>query len=106
MILETPAADQTITGVLFTRGWAVAPAGIKSVELYIDGSYILSIPIGESRPDVGALYQGYPGSDTSGFNIGLFYSRFGNGPHTATVRAIDANGDYKEVSNSFTIARE
>ncbi len=105
MFLETPAPDQTITGVLFTRGWAVAPVGIVHVELYIDGNFLLEIPLGETRTEVGALYPSYPGSDTSGFNIGLFYSRFANGLHTATVRAIDANDDHKEVSNFFTITR-
>jgi hypothetical protein len=105
MFVETPAPGHTITGVLFTRGWAVAHAGIARVELYIDGTFILEIPLGESRPDLGDMYPSYPGSDTSGFNIGLFYSRFANGPHTATVRAIDTNGDHKEASNSFTITR-
>lgn len=105
MFLETPAPNQTITGVLFTRGWAVAPAGIAEVEIYIDGNFILDIPLGESRPAVGDIYPSYPDSDTAGFNIGLFYSRFAAGLHTATVRAIDTNGDYKEVSNAFTITR-
>lgn len=105
IFLETPAPDQTITGVLFTRGWAVAPTGIVRVELYIDGNFLLEIPLGESRPEVGAMFPSFQSSDTSGFNIGLFYSRFANGPHTATVRAIDTNGDHKEASNSFTITR-
>ncbi len=105
MFLETPAAGQTITGVLFARGWAVAPAGIARVELYMDGNFLLEIPLGETRSAVGDMFPSYPGSYTSGFNIGLFYSRFSSGPHTATVRAIDTNGDYKEASNSFTITR-
>ncbi len=105
MFLETPAADQIITGVLYTRGWAVAPDGIARVEFYLDGSFLLEIPFGETRSDVGDLFPSYPGSYTSGFNIGLFYSRFSRGPHTATVRAIDTNGDYKEASNPFTITR-
>lgn len=105
MYLETPAAGQTITGVLFTRGWAVAPTGVNRVESYIDNNFLLEVPLGESRPEVGALYPSCPGSDTSGFNIGLFYSRLTNGPHTVTVRVIDNSGCFKDTTNRFTITR-
>ena len=105
MFVETPAPNQVMTGVSFIRGWAVAPIGIANVEFYIDGVFQLNIPLGESRPDVGDLFPTFPGSDTSGFNIAFFYAKFGNGAHTATVRALDTNGDEMAVDVPFFITR-
>ncbi|MEA1048407.1 Ig-like domain-containing protein [Lamprobacter modestohalophilus] len=105
MFLETPEQGAVLTGVAFIRGWAVAPTGISGVQLYVDGSYVMDIPIGESRPGVQNIYPSYPGSDKSGFNIAYQYSKLGGGAHQFTVRAIDAGGQYKDASASFTVTR-
>ncbi len=105
MYLETPAQNETYTGVAFVRGWAVAPSGVEKIELYIDGAYILDVPIGESRTAVGELYPNYPDSDKSGFNMAYFYSKLDAGTHTAAVRAVDRNGQYKDVFADFNVVR-
>lgn len=105
MYLETPAQNETYTGVAFVRGWAVAPSGIEKIELYIDGVYISDVPIGESRTAVGELYPNYPDSDKSGFNMAYFYSKLDAGAHTAAVRAVDRNGQYKDVFADFEVTR-
>ncbi|MEA1051748.1 Ig-like domain-containing protein [Lamprobacter modestohalophilus] len=105
MFLETPQQDATYTGVAFIRGWAVAPMGINGVQLFVDGSYLMDIPLGESRPGVQELYPSYPGSDTSGFNIAYQYSKLSAGKHQMTVRAIDGGNQYIDVSASFMVTR-
>jgi hypothetical protein len=105
MYLETPAQNETYTGVAFVRGWAVAPSGIERIELYIDGVYISDVPIGESRTAVGELYPNYPDSDKSGFNMAYFYSKLDAGTHTAAVRAVDRNGQYKDAFSDFNVVR-
>lgn len=105
MYLETPAQNETYTGVAFVRGWAVAPAGIEKIELYIDGVYASYVPIGESRTAVGDLYPNYPDSDNSGFNMAFQYSKLDAGTHTAAVRAVDRNGQYKDVFADFNVVR-
>lgn len=105
MYVETPEAGATYTGDSFIRGWAVSPHGIDRIELDIDGAYVMNVPIGESRAEVGVMYPDYPGSSLSGFNLAFFYSKLTAGGHTATVRAIDKDGHTKAQDVAFSVTR-
>ena len=105
MFLETPAANETYTGVAFVRGWAVSLHGIEKVELHIDGNYVTDLPFGELRTAVSALYPDYPDSDKSGFNMAFQYSKLSTGNHTAIVRAFDRQGNHRDSSAEFNVIR-
>ena len=87
------------------RGWAVAPTGIERVEIYIDGTYAFDVPMGGSRGDVGAAFPDFPDSENSGFSMAYNYKNLLAGEHTMTAKAIAENGDYNEVTVSFTTTR-
>lgn len=112
MFLETPAEGERVASVLFIRGWATAPSGIDHVDLVINGVSPLGttpfrIPFGESRPDVKALFPSYPGSASSGFNVGFFFtnSAYFLGSNTITVTAYDKNSVSRSVSHVFDLRR-
>lgn len=113
MFLETPKASETVSGVLFVRGWATAPDGIDRVELTINGKSPAGgtpfiIPMGESRPDVNKLYPNNIGSENSGFNIGFFFSSTEYDPDkkaTMVVTAFDKKGASKIETRNFYIDR-
>ena len=101
LALEEPANGSTYSGIANVRGWAVAPQGVKKIELYIDGVLIGSIPLGGKRSDVGAAYPSYPDSADSGFAMAFNYSEHSTltaGSHTFTVRAYDPTGGSRDAS--------
>jgi len=103
--LEEPEANQTKTGVANLRGWAVGPAGISRVELFIDGKLELSIPYGGRRGDVARAFPDFPDSDQSGYSQAFNYSNLPAGLHEFTARASAADGSFNEVSTTFTVIR-
>ena len=101
LALEEPANGSTYSGIANVRGWAVAPQGVKKIELYIDGALIGNIPLGGKRSDVGAAYPSYPNSVDSGFAMAFNYSEHSTltaGSHTFTVRAYDPTGGSRDAS--------
>ena len=105
--LEEPKSveEAAYSGISNLRGWAVAPAGITRVEIYIDGDYAFDVPMGGYRGDVGAAFPEYPGSAKSGFSMAYNYKDLPAGEYTMTARAIAENGDYNEATVSFTTTR-
>ena len=95
----------TYSGIANIRGWAVAPQGLQRIELYFDGALQGNIPLGGRRADVGDAYPSYPGSADSGFAMAFNYSTLSAGPHTLTVRAVDAAGATRDASAAFTVTR-
>ena len=105
LALEEPVGSTTYSGVANIRGWAVAPQGVQRIELYLDGALWGNIPLGGRRADVGDAYPGYPGSADSGFAMAFNYSTLSAGPHTLTVRAVDAAEATRDASAAFTVTR-
>jgi hypothetical protein len=103
--LEEPAPGSVYSGIANVRGWAVAPSGLTRIELYVNSELRGTIPLGGRRSDVGAAYPTYPGSADAGFAMAFNYSGLNAGPHTLTVRAIDAAGGARDASAAFTVAR-
>ena len=105
--LEEPKSAEAAAyaGISNLRGWAVAPTGIERVEIYIDGTYAFDVPMGGSRGDVGAAFPDFPDSENSGFSMAYNYKNLLAGEHTMTAKAIAENGDYNEVTVSFTTTR-
>lgn len=105
--LEEPKTNEeaAYSGISNLRGWAVAPAGIERVEIYVDGAYVFDVPMGGLRGDVGSAYPEYPSSELSGFSMAYNYKSLDPGTHSMTARAVDKNGDYNEQSVSFSTNR-
>ncbi|MCG8429090.1 MAG: hypothetical protein MI754_17175, partial [Chromatiales bacterium] len=103
--LEEPEHGVVYTGISNLRGWAVAPNGIKRIELYVDGKFADNIPYGGSRGDVGNAYPGYPGAGNSGFSMAYNYKNLVSGPHIIKIRAYDNSENYRETSVVFNVKR-
>lgn len=103
--IEEPAKGGTYTGISNMRGWSVAPSGIASVEVYINGSFLSEIPMGGARGDVGNAFPDYPDSDKSGFSGAFNYKNLQPGAHEVTIRAYDNSGNYNEATNAFYTMR-
>lgn len=104
---EEPVLGSGYTSVSNIRGWAVSPAGMDRIELYMDGTYYGNVPIGGTRNDVAGAYpvDDYLGSDESGFSMAYNYANLEPGNHAFTVRAYDNNGSMVENSSSFVVSR-
>jgi hypothetical protein len=103
--LEEPFNGSIYSGVTNIRGWAVSSAGIRNVELLVDGVSNGNIPSGGRRVDVGNAYPTYPNSSQSGFSMIFNYSNLTVGAHTFSVNVIDNQGSQKSATASFNVAR-
>jgi len=86
--LEFPDPGTTQSGVIFFKGWALDPAAISDIQVYVDDQFIASANRGLPRIDVIEAYPQWPGIQNiaPGFQIGVLASRFSNGTHTVEVR--------------------
>lgn len=103
--VEEPAAGSVYTGIANARGWAVGSAGIDRIELYVDGQFSSSLPLGGRRRDVGNAYPNYPDSADSGFSSIFNYSNLTAGSHTFRIRVVDREGAAKESSVAFSVVK-
>ena len=54
--LESPIANQNVSGIISIHGWAFHPVGVSKVELFIDNQFVGTIPYGSNRMDVKNAY--------------------------------------------------
>ena len=86
--VDTPAPDETISGIYQLAGWALVDGGpIDRIELYIDGEYIGNAVYGVPRPDVAADHPGRDGEPNFGYSFELDTTLYSNGSHTLSAVA-------------------
>jgi hypothetical protein len=66
--IDTPAGEAMIGPRVKLTGWALDPAGIRSVEIRVD-ALRFAAAIGIARPDVAREKPGLPQSDRAGFDF-------------------------------------
>ena len=87
-VMDGPQAGQTVAGAVAITGWALAPNGVSSIDLFLDGSdvptnhAVLNLP----RPDVLAAFPSLntPQNARPGFITSFFARNFADGPHQLT----------------------
>jgi hypothetical protein len=99
--LDSPDASQTQTGVVFVKGWALDPAQISKIELYVDDQFQFITNTGQPRIDIVEAYPNYPGihNIAPGFQVGFLASRFTNGPHTVYVKVYTSDNKIFQLPN-------
>lgn len=97
--LDFPDPAVTQSGVVLVRGFALDPAQISKIELYVDDQFQYRALTGLPRIDIVEAYPNYPGiHETSpGFTTAFLASRFSNGPHTVFVRVYLSDGTIQEL---------
>ncbi|HEX7420642.1 MAG TPA: hypothetical protein VF505_12195 [Thermoanaerobaculia bacterium] len=97
--LDFPDSSAVQSGVVLVRGWALDPAQISKIELYVDDQFQYRAVTSLPRIDIVEAYPNYPGIHTTapGFTTGFLASRFSNGPHTVYVRIYLSDGTIQEL---------
>ena len=86
--LDFPDPGTTQSGVIFFKGWALAPQSVVDIQVYVDDQFVANANRGLPRIDVVEAYPNWPGIQNiaPGFQVGILASRFSNGTHTVEVR--------------------
>ncbi len=66
--IDTPAAEALVGPRIALSGWALSPAGIRTVEVRLDGR-AFAAKVGTARPDVARAKPGFPDHPNSGFEF-------------------------------------
>jgi hypothetical protein len=101
-VLDAPAPDATVSGVVNVHGWALDNKGVSAVELVIDGATTVPLSYGSSRPDVCLVWPGYPGCGAAGDAVGyagtLDTQTLTACPHLLEVQATDGDGNTRVIA--------
>jgi Bacterial Ig domain len=89
--IDAPADDIAIGDTLDLAGWALAPAGIRGVEVSVDG-VAHPATYGAPREDVAAAHAAYPAAARSGWTLALDVAGLPATRHDVEVVAIDTHG--------------
>jgi len=90
--LDTPApqagaARETVRGAVTLSGWAVARAGIESVDAMFEGKHLGRAYLGTRREDIAAAFSDFPDSLFAGFALVLPPGALPPGRQTVVIRA-------------------
>lgn len=101
--LDLPVEDSPeSSAVLRVVGWAWSHGGVESVDLSIDGDFVLTASTGLHRPDVAASIPWDATSVTSGFSADIPISELPSGPHELSLHLRDRNGRTRTMAQRFT----
>jgi N-acetylmuramoyl-L-alanine amidase len=81
-----------VSGAFPVSGWAADTDGIARIEVMIDNGILQGAVYGDPRPDVGETYPDFTAARFSGWISNIDTTRYTNGIHTLTIRAIDKLG--------------
>jgi hypothetical protein len=100
--VDAPLAEAIVDTTLRVSGWALDPAGIKGVDIRVDGkSY--AARYGIARPDIAAAKAGFPDSAAAGFEYAGDFPRLDPVRHAVTVVAIDRAGHESVLASKSLI---
>jgi hypothetical protein len=93
-VLDTPRANQTVSGIVRASGWVLSSVSTQSVDILVDGVVVNSADLSLPRADVLEAFPTYAGSPTThpGFASAFLARNFTNGPHTFEIRVTESNG--------------
>jgi len=103
--VESPSREPGVVTdqMLPILGWAMSQVGIASVETFIDDQASGIISFGEPRPDVAALYPGFPDAENCGFTGGIPMHDFEDGPHQLEIRITANDGKVARITANFEL---
>ena len=99
-MIESPGVGQVSAGVGVLRGWAFSGdsgATIRTIQAFVDGQPIGTLPCCSAREDVAALFPDYSSAVNSGWGVAVNYGALTAGPHTISIQVTDS----REVTQTF-----
>lgn len=102
-LIDSPAAGSTVSPNFEMFGWAISDAGIRMVEILVDGIFVKNALLRQTRPDVCAAF---PGGDPACPQVGYraLLDGLTTGPHQLTARVTDNNGAVRPVIAGIQVA--
>lgn len=99
------AATQILSGAAGLGGWAISDlSAISQVMIAVDGVSYGAANYGGERDDVCNRNPGHIGCPNVGWNFLFDTTGLADGPHTLSVTAQSAGGQYSTVSRDFIVA--
>ena len=87
-----PDSGVSANGILEVAGWALDDRKVDHVDVFVDGLIERQAVTGIYRADVSANYPDNPQAIVAGFILNIDSTRYANGVHTVTVKAVDDQG--------------
>jgi len=97
-VLDAPDASAALTGVVAVAGWALDNKGVSSVQLRIDGQTTVPLTYGSQRPDVCAVWPGYPACTAVGYQGTVDTGTLSACAHLFEVIAVDTDGNERVIA--------
>jgi len=98
-VLDAPAPDAAVTGdTLAIHGWALDNRGVVTIEAILDGGAPVALTAGQPRPDVCAVWPGYPACPAVGYTGTLDLTPHSYCHHLLEIRATDADGNARVIA--------
>ena len=89
--VDAPADEAVIGTAMHISGWALDPAGIRTVEIHLDG-HPYPARYGIARADVAQVKPGYPDSPEAGFSFDNDFGQLEPARHEIAVVAVNRQG--------------
>lgn len=100
--LDAPVADAALSGTVAVYGWALDNDGVSAVQLVIDGGAPIPLAYGGSRPDVCAVWPGYPRCPAASVGFNGSFDAGALAPsacgHVIEINAIDGKGNARVIA--------
>jgi hypothetical protein len=87
-----PDSGVSANGVLEVAGWALDDRRVDHVDVFVDGLIERQAVTGIYRADVAANFPDNMQAIVAGFILNIDSTRYANGVHTVTVKAVDDQG--------------
>ena len=97
-VLDAPVANAALAGVVEVRGWALDNKGISSMQLRIDRQTTVPLTYGDQRPDVCAVWPGYPACTAVGYHGTVDAGTLTACAHLFEVVAVDTDGNSRVIA--------
>src|SRR5262249_2314099 len=106
-VLESPAADQKVSGISAVSGWAFStePGAHLTIKFSVDGGASTSIPCCTERLDVARDNANFPQALRSGFALLYNFNLLSEGPHTVVVTMQDGVSSPLVQEHAIVVAK-
>lgn len=102
LFVDKPVPDQALNGKdVEVSGWALNSTGVKTINVSVNGKFVLSTNTGVNRPDVNNAFPGYIYGEKSGYYTVIPAKYFSKGQNTITVEAI--GNDSSSIKENRTV---
>jgi len=91
-------AIDKVRGFMSVAGWALAPAGIAGVEVFVDGTSLGEAYYGIRREDIGNAFPGFEGALQPGFAMLVPPAALRRGRHDVRLVVRDKAGAFAEIA--------